>query len=232
MIAIMPLVHPAAILRGQWEQDPLQVEFLRRAKEYVNGNIEPIDISTVPDNANLYPTLQDLKAWELRCDLSRGIAIDIESAGKHVICVGLLSLDDFSYICVRFKLQGGVNYWGTWWDTYRAVEWLDRILSQPEIPKHFHNGQAFDVPELSILGFRLPTRGPRQAEASVPCVPEPFGFIVRGFGSHPDSLDTMLVQSTALSGFPKGLAQCATYHLGMPSWKQLVKEDDETQGKS
>jgi len=221
----LPLIHPAAILRGSWEQDPLQVEYLERAKAYVNGTIDPIDINTAPADACMYPTLQDLTDWEVRQPLAGGISIDIESAGEHVICVGLLCVPTGSYICVRFRLAGGQTYWPTFWDTYRAVEWLDSVLSNPDYPKVFHNGQAFDVPELSILGYAM-------GEGALGDLPRPYGFNVAGFGTHPLGMDTMLAQQTALSGFPKGLAQCATYHLGMPSWKKLVKEDEETDGKA
>lgn len=209
--ASISLVHPAAIVRGSWELDPLQVTSLERAKDYVEGRLSPRDLNSLPQGAVLYPTLEDLEEFSRDPGgLASGLAVDIESAGRHLICVGLTRLSDLGYLCVRFRKEGGYLYWPSFTQLYQAVEWLDNLLGDPSIPLYFHNGQAFDVPELTHFTYQDG---------------EWHGFRLAGFTDL--GYDTMLVQLTAMAGFPKSLQFCATYHLGFPVWKTLVSEDEE-----
>ena len=213
-LATISLTHPAYVIRGNFELDPLQVEFLKRAKEYVNNAYNPIDISNLPNTACAYPTLKDLEEFSKDHKLlTAGLAVDIEAAGRHLICVGITRVADLAYICLRFRHRTGQTYWDSFDSLYKAVEWLDCILGDPQIPLGFHNGQAYDGPELEQFTYREGRW---------------WGFQLAGFHDHPDGWDTMLMQMCAMSGFPKGLQFCATFHLGMPVWKDLVNEDDET----
>jgi len=212
-LSVISLVHPGAILRGKHEHDPLQVEYLKRAKEYINFQYDPIDLSQLPESANLYPSFDDLVRFTANRDLLKdGLAIDIEAAGRHLICIGITRVSDLAYICCRFRHKRGRLYWPDFRTLYKVIEWLDDLLRDPEIPKGFHNGQAYDVVELEQFTFQQNKW---------------WGFEVNGFWDHSDGWDTMLMQMTAMSGFPKGLQFCATFHLGFPHWKSLVKEDDE-----
>lgn len=194
----MPLVHPAAIVRGLWEYDHVQVHNLERAREFVEHGHHTQPAYPEPI---LFPTLDELRTF-LVGPVDDGVAIDIETAGAYIICVGLTRLADLAHVACRFLTRGGTLYWNPWTDFYTATELLYDFLASP-VPKWFHNGQAFDVPHLESLGFT---------------VAEPI-------------LDTMLAHKTALAGLPAGLQFCATYHLGMPVWKDMVNEDEEVQGK-
>lgn len=198
------LLHPAAVLRGMFEREPDQIEYLRRAKAFVNGKLEPVHIDApLPSNAILFPKLLDLERFSA-LDLSEGISLDIESAGPYIICVGLMSVADEDYVCVRFRTQGGAMYWSSWQEHRDATEWLYLLLADEAVPKVMHNGQAFDFIELETTGFRM-----------------------ANFAD-----DTMLRQGCANPGHPKALQEMATTFLGMPNWKHLVKESwDDKEGK-
>ncbi len=150
MVHVVPILHPSYILRGNWAYSILQPQQLQIAKQIAEtGTYTPIDITSVPENANLYPTLEDLNAFSTT--LSSLASVDIECAGDFLVCVGVARLQDEGYVCVRFRVKGGDIYDP---DTLCArTEWLFRFLADPEVEKVFHNGQAFDVPYLEEQGF-------------------------------------------------------------------------------
>jgi hypothetical protein len=199
-MAIMPIMHPAAILRGNAASEPDQLVFLRRALAYVRGDFTPIDLDgPLPPNAILNPTLADLAEWRSDEHIFSGVALDIESAGPHIICVGLMRIWDEGYVCLRFRTQGGAFYWRTWREMVAAVEWLGELLANRFVPKVMQNGQAFDVIELTKLGF-----------------------VVEGF-----EFDTMLAAGCCRPGAPRDLQTQAIVRLGFPAWKSMVRDEDE-----
>jgi len=209
MIATCPIMHPAAIIRGNWDQEPYQIEFLTRAKDFVEGRYEIIDLRRPSEDSDLYPTLESLARFR-REDLSRGVAVDVEAAGPHIICIGFSRVSDLGYVCVRFRRRGGRLYWSSFDELCQAVQWCDEVLRAPEIPLVFHNGQSYDVPKQLME----------------------VGFGIAGYWDHPLGGDTMLMQRTALAGMPSGLQATAVLHLGFPIWKTLISEkDEEAEGK-
>ena len=199
---ILNVAHPAFILRGNFAEEPLQVEYLKIAKEIADGlrpNLDPE--AHLPRDIISNPRLPDLTRWKSRLS-GEGVAIDLETAGDHIRLVGMCDLaPPHSYLAFPIRTQGGGSYWGD--DLGRAVEWLWDFLSDPTIKKVGHNAQAFDIPML-----------------------ERNGFIVGGF-----HFDTMLGMHIAHTGVPKDLETLARLYLKMPSWKAMVKGDLEGEGK-
>lgn len=199
---VLPILHPARILRGGWSLAPAQRASLLRVRELLadlDAGVTPrnyLDTDTPPPNTNLNPTLDDLPRWS-STGLDEGVSIDIECAGSHLRGVGFTKLGDLSSLWVPILDQGGAQYW-SYNDLRVVVEWMQGLLASPII-KVWHNGIAFDVGYLEEVGFEVA-------------------------GPH---LDTIMLAHTHMPEMPKKLQWLATYHLGWPSWKQLSDVDEE-----
>jgi hypothetical protein len=164
-----------------------------------------------PAGAILRPSLSQLRQWSasLYADGYDALAIDIESAGDYLLCVGLTPMHFDTggigpTLCLPFRTQGGAQYWHTRSELVVAVELLGGWLADPSLTKVFHFGLLHDVPFLRRMGFDVEGR----------------------------IVDTAAVSHTAYTELPKGLQFLATLYAGAPVWKRLVDEDDETEGKA
>lgn len=205
---IMPLMHPSAVMRGRWEMGPVQEAYMKRVLEYAFTDAEPVlqDPTVPPPWTKLYPTLADIEDFADEVQGLGAYSLDIESAGDHIICVGMtaVNLDTGAIgttVCLRFRSRGGGLYWHRWADHLRACELLQELLLLP-VPKIFQNGITFDVPELKAIGFDIV--GPY--------------------------VDTMHLAHVAYCEMPKSLQFLGTLYLGAPVWKTLV-DDEELEGK-
>jgi DNA polymerase I-like protein with 3'-5' exonuclease and polymerase domains len=208
----MPILHPAAIARGRWADEPQQVAYLRRLKGYMNGDPLPnLDPQAAPPRSTMWPTLSDLTDFDavLRDGVYDALAVDIETVGNHITLVGLTGMslqreEVGPNLSLPFRLRGGAFYWYKWADHVAATAWLYSWLADESLAKVFHNGLGFDVPLL-----------------------EENGFVVRG-ALH----DTMIMAHYTYPEMRKGLQYLATLYLGAPVWKTLVDVDDEEEGKA
>lgn len=207
-VKILTLAHPTKIQQGQWGKEMFQVEYLKRLHRWAfkDEPCEPIDITQAPEKANLFPTLDEIKVFLLdpRCQ-AQGVAIDLEAAGPHPRCLGLMLVDSEEYICIHFRRQGGGEYW-RYTELCTIVALLQIFLADPTVPKVFQNGQAYDVPELEALGFE-----------------------VRGYAE--GGFDPMIAHRYAYGESPADLQTLGIVYGGLPAWKRLVREDEEGEGK-
>lgn len=203
----MGLLHPAAILRGNWGADPHQIMHLKRARKVLDGEAPQIlDWSQPAPLTNMWPTLAELEAWEQRLG-PQGVTLDVEAAGNVLRLVGLRSNDTLEGVEVGFRGEGGALW--VWCPECRGLDascahprddfaavvwWLARLLANPCISKTMHNGQAYDVPE--------------QLENT--------GFVVRGY-----EWDTLLMAHIRQPEQPKGLEMLCAAFLGLSGWKAL-----------
>lgn len=208
----IPVLHPAALVRGQWHKEPAQQITIDRVADYLKTGEDPNpwNIDEPPPNSILYPTLSDLK--EFYEDTKAGgwdaLSHDLENAGSHIICDGMTQLrletgETGASLCLRFRIKGGALYWSNWEDHLAAVGWLWWVLADPSVAKVMHNGVTHDVPILEQMGFRVEGR----------------------------LIDTMILMHTAYSELPKGLQYLATFFNGSPVWKSMTDETDEEEGK-
>lgn len=130
-------------------------------------------------------------------------AWDIECAGQHLVCVGIMHVESGEYVCPRFREQHGALTLSPE-EMYDVVEQLDSALCDPSLPKVFHNGQAFDIPYLEQLGF-----GP-----------------VEGF-----AFDTLLAQRYLYPEMPADLQFVAGFYARVPAWKWMAKLEGEEEDK-
>lgn len=186
-------------MRGQWGLEPAQVLYLRRVKAMLDGTAAPLlDTTQTPPSFTVRPTLAQVETWFAR-DLSAGVAVDIECAGHLLVAIGFCDYTTEEAICVPFRRQGGDPYWTDPDEAAAAARCCGRVLADPAIPKIFHNGQTFDVPEL-----------------------ESYGFQVEGYVD-----DTLVMSHTTYPDMPKRLNFLGTLYGGLPEWKYLVKQGEE-----
>jgi len=205
---VLPIIHPSSIVRGQWGKQNAQVTYLQSLFNRTDLPT-PLDITKPPPGiAALYPSPINLELFRQSVDTAKGVAIDIETAGKFIMCVGLTVVDmekDYApgmTLCVRFKQRGGGNYHAKWPAHLAQVTWFYDLMADPTLTKIFQNGITFDVPELLDAGFE---------------VVGPF-------------MDTMHMAHLAHPEQPKGLQFLSTLHLEMPVWKTLT-DGEEIEGK-
>lgn len=204
---ILPLTHPAAIVRGQWAREPLQEAALRRLYGWVKAGEDPPDQPALrhepPPGAILFPSIGQLESmtyegWD-------GVSLDLETAGDHIICCGVTPLmwDGTlgTALCWRVLKRGGRQWWHRD-ELARAARWFAGVLEDPRLAKVFWNGVTFDVPVLERNGFEVRGR----------------------------LVDGMVMMHTVYAEMPKGLQSTATLFLGAPAWKGMVREDPKEDG--
>jgi len=197
---ILPTYHPAAIFR-QWSLRPITILDLMKAKR----ESEYPDIRRPSRSIWINPTLEDIREFDiLYIQNAERLAVDIETAGSTITCIGFAPKSDLS-IVIPFAPPGGTG--GTYWTdtfTYKQVYLIVRsILSRPT-PKIFQNG-LYDIAFL------------RRA----------YGIRVRG-AEH----DTMLLHHALQPESLKGLGFLGSVYTDEGAWKQLkgtrttIKRDD------
>ena len=224
---ITPILSPDSIRKGQWQKEQPQKTYLRRVKQVLNRGDESypeMDINSPPPRTTLFPTPDEIEdfveetldgifrpvqnASRQQAGRWTHISCDIESAGTHIICIGLTQLCLPSgkigrTICVWFRKRGG----DCWWDSDNSdlrhiVGSLFVLFRDPGVGWVFHNGVTFDVPILEEIGFEI----------------------------QGDLLDTLVLQHTAYSEMQKGLAFCATLWLWSKNWKVAIKDEEDEKG--
>lgn len=210
---VVPIIHPAAILRGRWADSDPQVAYLRRVAEFLRGEFtpHPIEDEVPPPGGRLLPQLAHLAEFDrLAQSLDwDALSIDLENAGQYITLVGLTLFNVHSGVIgpslsLPWRVRFGHRYWQHRADHDRAVEYLGRWLADPRTIKVFHNGVVHDVPLL-----------------------ENHGFEVAG-----ELWDTMVMQHYCYPELRKGLQYCSTLYFGSSVWKTLVDEEDEDEGKA
>jgi len=183
-------------------------------EDFVRETLDGLQSHIVDRNKNQYRSNQSghrgnqIRSGKVGAHSWTHISCDIESAGTHIICIGLTQLCLPSgkigrTICVWFRKRGGDCWWpsdGS--DLRHIVGSLFVLFRDPGVGWVFHNGVTFDVPIL-----------------------EEIGFDIQG-----DLLDTLVLQHTAYSEMQKGLAFCATLWLWSKNWKVAIKDEEDEKG--
>lgn len=150
-VKCLPTFHPAGVMRNwSWRtivladlikawRESATVEFNRPARRIVI-NPELIDIKAFLDQLLLTPTEQ--------------IAVDIETAGGMITCIGFATGPE-NAIVIPFRKKDWGNYWKTQEDEVQAWKYVQIVLNLP-CPKVFQNGmyelQWFAENGLSVNG--------------------------------------------------------------------------------
>src|SRR5213595_623960 len=105
---VLPTYHPAAIFR-QWVLRPVTVLDLMKAKR----ESEYPEIMKPEREIWIEPTLEDIYEFDQRyINKSERLAVDIETAGSHITCIGFAPSHSISLVIpfIDGRRRGGV-YW-------------------------------------------------------------------------------------------------------------------------
>lgn len=138
---LLPTYHPAAILR-QWENRPVTVMDLMKASREAAYP----EIRRPEREIWIEPTLDDLEEFYARffpnCEI---LAVDIETAGNQVTCIGFAPTPAASIVIPFFDARAkGRSYWPNAADECAAWAFVRRVLEDRRIKKVFQNG-LYDI---------------------------------------------------------------------------------------
>lgn len=212
---VVPLLHPAALIRGRWAERGAQIRYMSRAVGVTEASETPeIHIEAPPPGSIVRPQVADLARFDAMAaapvvggmaaatgpEAFTHLSVDIENAGHFTVLVGLTLFEGRRIgpsLSLPFRTQHGMNYWEPE-EHWVATGYLYRWLADERLTKVFHNGVAHDIPLL-----------------------EETGFIVAG-----PIEDTMIMQHYCYPEMRKALQYCATLYLGAPVWKTLLDEEE------
>lgn len=193
---VLPTYHPAAILR-QWELRAVTVlDFLKAKRESAFP-----EVIRPEREIWIEPTLEDLdEFWARYIEGARRIAVDIETAGQQITCIGFAPSSNISLV-IPFTDKNGTrgSYWSTRESELEAWEFVRRVLQHPS-EKIFQNG-TFDISFL-WRAYGLKVRNPVH--------------------------DTLLLHHALQPESPKGLAFLGSCYTNEPAWKMMRERGKTT----
>jgi DNA polymerase len=137
----LPTYHPAAIIR-QYSLRPITIIDLIKAKR----EAEFPEIRRPRREIWIEPDLGDLHEFDRRyiqgCTI---LAVDIETAGTHITCVGFAPRPDIALVIPFFDgRRKDRNYWSRREDEIAAWRFIQDVLARTESKKLFQNG-LYDI---------------------------------------------------------------------------------------
>lgn len=198
---VLATYHPAAVLR-QWEMRPLVVaDFIKAERESHYA-----ELRRLRREIWIEPTLNDIRQFKAEyIDRCNRLAVDIETAGSQVTCIGFAP-DQRVSIVIPFvdSRRVGRSYWSSLNDEREAWEIVRRILADEGTNKVLQNG-LYDIAFL----WRA-------------C-----GLVVKNAAE-----DTMLLHHALQPEMKKGLGFLASVYTSEQAWKEMrskhetIKRDD------
>lgn len=134
---VLPTYHPAAIIR-QYSLRPITIIDLIKAKR----ESEFPEIRRPRREIWIEPTIDDLHTFDARyiqgCEI---LAVDIETAGTHITCVGFGPRPDVALVIPFFDgRKPDRNYWTDRKDEIAAWAFIQSVLLRGDTKKLFQNG--------------------------------------------------------------------------------------------
>lgn len=198
---VLPTYHPAAVLR-QWSLRPVAVADFQKARR----EAESPEIHRPVREIWTSPTLEDIYEFhQLYIERASLIAVDIETAGRDVTCLGIAPSRSRA-IVIPFadpRSKDG-NYWPNAKDEGEVWEYLRSVLEASFPRKIFQNG-------LYDIAFLFRSHGIKVAGAEE---------------------DTMLLHYALQPESLKGLGFLASIYCDEGNWKDMrthkktIKRDD------
>lgn len=146
-IKIIPLPHPAFVIKGMWRLRPICATFMQRAKA------ESLTPNWTPDNRTrlIFPSIDEtLFHLDRLTKKSSKVCLDIEDPPpfSRLTCIGFSDSADWS-ICIPF-VRGILPYW-TVSEEAAVIKAIDKLLRSDSL-KIAHN-LPYDFTKLAALGF-------------------------------------------------------------------------------
>ena len=138
---VLSTYHPSYILRGQWDQRPVVILDLIKAKR----ESEFPEIRRPAVSVHIPETLEDLYGFELRIRESVRVAVDIETSGNQVTCIGF-AIGSACTLVIPFvdPRKKNRSYWPDDRTESAVWRWIKSVMGDRTIQKCFQNG-CFDV---------------------------------------------------------------------------------------
>lgn len=188
----LPTYHPSYILQGGYEARHVTVLDLQKARR----ESEYPEIRRPVRTVFTEPAITELPGWfETYISRSRMMAVDIETRGERITCIGFAPSTDVA-IVIPFEdaRKPGGNYWSTIAQELEAWAWVRAVLDSP-VPKVFQNG-LYDMHRLWRT-YGIPVRNAQQ--------------------------DTMLLSHALQPESPKGLAFLGSVYTDESAWKLGIR---------
>lgn len=140
----LPTFHPSYILQGGYEARHVTVLDLQKARR----ESEYPEIRRPKRTIYTEPLLGELDWFaEKYIAQARWLAVDIETRGERITCIGFAPATDVALVLPFEDLRKpGGNYWGSIEAEIAAWAWVRKTLDSP-VAKVFHNG-LFDIHRL------------------------------------------------------------------------------------
>jgi uracil-DNA glycosylase family 4 len=188
----LPTFHPSYILQGGYEARHVTILDLQKARR----ESEFPDIRRPKRTIFTEPLLGELDWFaEKFIAPARRLAVDIETRGQRITCIGFAPSADVALVVPFEDLRKpGGNYWGSVEAELAAWAWVRKVLDSP-IEKVFQNG-LFDMQRL-WRGYGIPVRN----------------------AAH----DTMLLHHAIVPESPKGLDYLGSIYTNESAWKLGIR---------
>jgi uracil-DNA glycosylase len=185
---VLPTYHPQAV-GYDWSLRPVLYADLCKAKR----EAEFPEIRRPQREVWIEPALTDLSAFEQYLDEAEMLAVDIETIGDMITCVGFAPSHDRAIVVPFYDAsKPDRNYWPSFEEERTAWQWVAKWCRSP-IPKVLQNG-------LYDINFLWKTMGIAVANAT-----------------H----DTMLLHHALQPELPKGLAFLGSIYSTESAWKLM-----------
>jgi DNA polymerase len=191
-LKVLPTYHPSYILQGGYESRHVTVLDLQKARR----EAEFPEVRRPHRVVYTEPLLQEMAWFEEHFLLrAKRIAVDIETRGDRITCIGFAPRIDVAMVVPFEDLRKpGGNYWGALEYELEAWNWVKRVLNS-DVPKVFQNG-LYDLHRL-WRGYGIPTRNCEH--------------------------DTMLLHHALQPESPKGLDYLGSVYTNEAAWKLTVR---------
>ncbi len=151
--AVLPIVHPSFVARGNREFWSITVYDLKKAKLLSQGLLP----RPKPPAFNLFPSIRDVRdICKMILNKKLRISFDLETVGYkeklNIMCIGV-AWSGNEAVCVPFLKRGGHPYWGDA-DEREAWSWLNELWLSDCI-KVGQNIFTFDIPVLMQHGVEF-----------------------------------------------------------------------------
>lgn len=137
-VKLLPTLHPAHVIHSNWRLFSTVVGDLEKAWREAQFR----EVRLPKREIWIQPDLDDLKEFKKKyIDKSKLVAADIETAGGQITCISFAPSEERAIVVpfVDYR-KPSRSYWATAEHELQALEFVESVLSAPDIPLMFQNG--------------------------------------------------------------------------------------------
>jgi uracil-DNA glycosylase len=197
-LKVLPTYHPSNVFQ-QWDLYPIVLADLDKARK----SQHTAELEVPQREIWIEPTLTDLwDFYNLHMVNSRCIAVDIETQGRQITCIGFAPSKQAALVVPFWDINNKIdpNYWRTPLDEIKALRFIQAVLAS-KIPKVFQNG-LYDMTYIWKC----------------------WGMPIAG-----EIHDTMILHHALQPELQKGLGFLGSIYTSEPAWKAMIKRKSDTE---